>query len=116
MKEDILEGQVTQQLLSKEDHPSNPEEDDIVTSLQKRAREESSQVICVVGQPSTEKGKRPEENQVSRTSGSCSSSTSASGTLNLAAALLFASASLRPETQYASSVESAFAFPLMVTW
>ena len=70
----------------------------------------------LLGQPSTEKGKRPEENQVSRTSGSCSSSTSASGTLNLAAALLFASASLRPETQYASSVESAFAFPLMVTW
>merc|ERR1719209_2436083 len=48
MEEDILEGQVAEQLLSKEDHPSNPEKDDIMASLQKRAWEESRQVIRLI--------------------------------------------------------------------
>mmetsp|Transcript_29874 Transcript_29874/g.114682 ORF Transcript_29874/g.114682 Transcript_29874/m.114682 type:complete len:231 (-) Transcript_29874:1252-1944(-) len=48
------------------------------------------------GQPKTEKGKSPEENQVSNTSSSCSKVSSAASTPSFSAARFLASASSRP--------------------
>ena len=48
MQEDILEGELAHELLPEEDHPGDPEEDDVVSGLEQRAGVEHPQVIRVV--------------------------------------------------------------------
>ena len=79
--------------------PHQPEDLTVCVQGSNLYQVEDIQLSLLRGHPSTEKGKRPEENQVSSMSGSCESEILSSDTLNLVAALLLASASLLPHTQ-----------------
>lgn len=61
-----------------------------------------------------EKGHRPEENQVSKTSGSCSRVKDIFG--NLVSAFFLASFSLRPATHKESSLPNADGLSLRITY
>ena len=80
-------------------HAGYPEEEDVGASLEQVPREEGLHVgVLVVGQPMVEKGKSPEENQVSSTSSSWVSSMRDTSTLNFFAAFSLASYSFLPTT------------------
>ena len=46
---DLFEGQLAHQLLAEEDHPGDPEEEDVVTGLEKRARVEELELVGGLG-------------------------------------------------------------------
>ena len=118
MTENSIKWNFARQFERHHDHSGNPEKENIPTSFQKRIWKKQVQVFLyksvirinetritvLLGHPIVEKGQRPEENQVSKTSSSCSREMSLESTLgNFFNANSRASSADLPETQRVSS-------------